>query len=358
MNSGYKYTEEQWKAITNADCIETAKALGYEFDEKRSDKSALRIKENGGLFVWKSGKGFYQHSTGDKGRAIELVMKANGCNYISAMDFIFSNVLRRSDYEINLQKHSDYNKPNKEKFEKEYIEFVLPKQEEGKPSRVYAYLSYTRCISRKVIEEAFEKKILYQDSKFGNCCFVGYDKDNVPRYCSKRGTNTDIQFRGEVTGSDKKFGWKLQGSNETGAKLYIFEAPIDAMSHASLNQLAGRDWRQDTRLSMGGCSMLAVDQHLKDYPGKYSEIVICTDNDEAGNKMAGIISEKLSGEYKVTRRSSVSKDWNEDLTRISKLAADYKTSMENAMSIYYSRSCRHTEKEQEAAEEDYLEAEP
>lgn len=358
MNNGYKYTEEQWKQITNADCIETAKALGYEFDEKRSDRDALRIKDNAGLFVWRNGSGYYQHSTGAKGHAVDLVMMANNCGYKQAMDYIFSNVLGRSDYEINRQERTDHTRLSKENVEKEDVEFVLPKQAEGRPARVYAYLNHTRCISGDVIKEAFKRRILYQDEKYGNCCFVGYDKENIPQYCAKRGTTTDHQFRGEVSGSNKSCGWKLQGSLETGAKLYIFEAPIDAMSHASLNQLAGRDWRQDTRLSMGGCSMLPIEQHLKDYPNKYSEIVICTDNDERGHKMADIISEKLSGEYKVTRRSSVSKDWNEDLTRIGQLAADYRTSMKTAMDIYYSRNCRHIEEQQEITEEGCLEAEP
>lgn len=180
-----------------------------------------------------------------------------------------------------------------------------------------------------------EERTLYQDDKYGNCCFVGCDKDGTPRYCSKRSTNSDIQFRGEAAGSDKAFGCKIQGSLETGAKLYIFEAPIDAMSHASLNEITGRDWKKDTRLAMGGCSILPIEQHLKDYPDKYSEIVICTDNDERGNQMADIIKEKLSGGYKVTRRSSFAKDWNEDLTNINAIAKNNGIPLKSAVNEYY-----------------------
>ncbi len=38
-----------------------------------------------------------------------------------------------------------------------------------------------------------------------NCVFVGYDKENKPRYAGLRGTNTNSSFKGEVEGSQKKF---------------------------------------------------------------------------------------------------------------------------------------------------------
>lgn len=330
MGKGYKYTAEQWKEITNADCVEVARALGYEFDEKRSDKNSLHIKDHSGLFVWRNGKGWYQHSTGAQGYATDLVMFAKGCNYKQAMEYIFSNVLGRSDYEVNKQYHSSVHTTA----QKEKPEFKLPERA-ANHKRVFAYLTQTRCISKKIVASALEERTLYQDNKYGNCCFVGFDKDGNPRYCNKRSTNSDIQFRGEAAGSDKAFGWKIQGSLETGAKLYIFEAPIDAMSHATLNEITGRDWKKDTRLAMGGCSMLPIEQHLKDYPDKYSEIVICTDNDERGNEMAGIIKEKLIGRYKVTRRSSFAKDWNEDLTNITGIAGRENIPLKSAVGEYY-----------------------
>ncbi len=38
-----------------------------------------------------------------------------------------------------------------------------------------------------------------------NCVFVGYDKENKPRYAGLRGTNTNSSFKGEVEGSQKNF---------------------------------------------------------------------------------------------------------------------------------------------------------
>ncbi|MCM1062763.1 MAG: DUF3991 and toprim domain-containing protein, partial [Eubacterium sp.] len=328
MGKGYKYNNEQWRAITNADCVEVARALGYEFDEKRSDKTSLRIKDNGGMFVLRNGKGWCQHSTGAQGHAVDLVMYSTNRNYKEAMEFIFENVLGRSDYELNRQVHQEYSQYIKA--QQSTPEFKLPERA-ANHRRVIAYLMKTRCIAKEVIISALDNRSLYQDAQHGNCCFVGFDKEGVPRFCSKRSTASDIQFRGDVAGSDKSYSWKIEGSLAADARLYIFEAPIDAMSHATLNQIMGRDWKTDTRLAMGGCSMLPVEQHLKDNPSKYREIVICTDNDEKGHKMANIISEQLGGGYKVTRRCSFGKDWNEDLVDICKGAEEMGVDLRTAI---------------------------
>ena len=335
-----KYSEEEWKAITNADCTEVARALGYEFDEKRSDRNALRVKDQGGLFVWRNGSGWYCHSTGEKGHAVDLVRRTLGCEYREALDFIADNLLiQTTDHhykEISRSSAAQKEPPK---------EFALPERAE-KNNRVAAYLKYERGIPYKVINYAMESKILYQDKEYGNCCFVGYDNSGVPRYCTKRGTNSFQQFRGEVAGSDKSYSFKMMGSNTQGAKLYIFEAPIDAMSHAALNEIVGRDWSKDTRLAMGGCCYLPIERHLKDSPGRYSEIVICTDNDEAGIKMAKEIEEKYGGEYKVTRRSSFAKDWNEDLKNINGIAQSNKIPLKNALNVYYNK-CIEQQKQEE-----------
>ena len=337
-----KYSEEEWKAITNADCVEVARALSLEFDENRSDRNALRVKDQGGLFVWRDGSHWYCHSTGEGGRAVDLVKKILGYSnneYRQALDFIVDNVLVWSNHSYKEIRRSTA--PPKEPPK----EFILPEKAE-KNNRVAAYLRHERGISYKVINYAMESKILYQDKKYGNCCFVGYDNSGVPRYCTKRGTNSFQQFRGEVAGSDKSYSFKMMGSNTQGAKLYIFEAPIDVMSHAALNEIVGRDWSKDTRLAMGGCCYLPIERHLKDSPGRYSELVICTDNDEAGIKMAKEIEEKYGGEYKVTRRSSFAKDWNEDLKNINGIAQSNKIPLKSALNAYY-KKCIEQQKQEE-----------
>lgn len=327
-----RYSEDEWKAITNADCVVVARALGFEFDEKRSDRNAIRIKDQSGLFVFRNGKGWYCHSTGEKGNAVELVKRTFGYGdkeYRKALDFIADNVLVHTD---SIYKEKDIISASREEIPKK--EFALPEKAENN-KRAAAYLRYERGIPYNIINYAMQTRILYQDKERGNCCFVGYDKEGVPKYCSKRGTNSSYPFRGEVGGSDKNYSFTMMGNGEQEERLYIFEAPIDAMSHAALNEIVGKDWKKDTRLAMGGCCDLPIEQHLKDFPGRYAELVVCTDNDEAGAKMAKKIEEKYGGEYKVTRRSSFAKDWNEDLKRINQISEQGNIPLKNALRIYY-----------------------
>ena len=321
----YKYTEEEWHNITNANCVDVALALGYQIDEKRSDKKALHIKNNGGLYVWRDGTGWYQHSTNERGNAVDLVQRTLCCGYKPALDYINDNILKHERTYGNprpLPKFTAQSEDTKR------AGFVLPKK--APPIRVYAYLIKSRGISQEIVKAMVTEGNLYQSKNGGNCCFIGRDKDGNPAYCTQRGTGP-TPYRGEITGSIKKYGFTMTGSSD---KLYVFEAPIDAMSHATLVSISGKSWSADTRLAMGGCYLPALEQHLTDYPDKYREIYVCTDNDEAGETIANKIAEAFSDKYTVRRRVSFAKDWNEDLQQIRKIAKETEV-LKIAMDAYY-----------------------
>ena len=56
--------------------------------------------------------------------------------------------------------------------------------------RVFAYLTRTRCLDGSVVNAFSKKRMLYEDAKYHNAVFVGYDKDGVARHAHKRGTCT------------------------------------------------------------------------------------------------------------------------------------------------------------------------
>ena len=338
----YSYSEEQWHDITNASCIDAALSLGYEIDEKHSDKKALKIKNNGGLYVWRDGTGWYQHSTNERGRVVELVTKTLGCNYKQALDYIYDNILK-GERTYEGQKRSFLPQFTAQAEDTKREDFKLPKK--APPIRVYAYLIKNRGIEQSIVRAMVTQGNLFQSEKGGNCCFVGRDKDGNPAYCAIRGTG-EKPFRGEITGSAKLYGFTMNGSSD---KLYVFEAPIDAMSHATLVSIRGKEWSADTRLALGGCCLHALEQHLADYPNKYREIYVCTDNDEAGQKIANKIAEAFSSKYVVKRRVSAAKDWNEDLKNIRKLAEKTPV-LRNAMDMYYRGEARQ-ELHEEAPEQ-------
>ncbi|MFR3166151.1 MAG: hypothetical protein ACLTQG_30395 [Hungatella sp.] len=53
-------------------------------------------------------------------------------------------------------------------------------------------------------------------------------------------------FRQDIENSDKTYGFLMPGR---GKRVYAFEAPIDAISHATLCKRFGIDWTKDYRVS-------------------------------------------------------------------------------------------------------------
>jgi 5S rRNA maturation endonuclease (ribonuclease M5) len=121
-------------------------------------------------------------------------------------------------------------------------------------------------------------------------------------------------FKRDADGSDKRFGFALPpdlgGDNHTnGHTLLVYESPIDAISHAQINpDLSGR------RLSLGGTALSALAHFMEIHP-EIRRVVVCTDNDEAGNRAAAEIAKKFGTQYKISRLfpSDGAKDWNETL---------------------------------------------
>jgi len=92
--------------------------------------------------------------------------------------------------------------------------------------------------------------------------------------------DTDIKityqnYRGDVLNSDKSYGFEIPGRSN---RLFVFESPIDAMSHATLTKFMHKDWKEDNRLSLGGLTDLALDRYLKQHPN-INQIIFCLDND-------------------------------------------------------------------------------
>ena len=110
----------------------------------------------------------------------------------------------------------------------------------------------------------------------------------------------------DVTGSDKAYGFCYRGKGE---KLFVFESPIDLLSHIALYP-AG--WRNRSYLSLDGVSPKALEHFLSESTDIES-IFIATDNDEAGNRAAEKLAELIPKEKSVYRFLPQAKDWNEDL---------------------------------------------
>ena len=96
--------------------------------------------------------------------------------------------------------------------------------------RVYAYLLHKRHIEREVVSYFTHEKLLYEDEHH-NCVFVGMDGD-IAKHAHLRSTNSEGKvFRMNVEGSESAHSFHKDGTDKS---LYVFEAPIDLLSHITL----------------------------------------------------------------------------------------------------------------------------
>lgn len=198
---------------------------------------------------------------------------------------------------------------------------VLP-EKAGISLRLYDYLCGQRSIDGDIVNRLIQKGKLYEDRR-GNVVFVGHDEHGTARFASLRGTYGD--FRGDCAGSDKRYSFSMAAC-ALPERLYIFESPIDAMSHASLENAAAGDagaWERHNRLSLAGTSDTALPFFLNQHP-TIRELVFCLDNDPAGREGATLMARKYADKgYHTKIILPAGKDFNDDLqARVKQIRAE------------------------------------
>jgi len=191
-------------------------------------------------------------------------------------------------------------------------EFKLPEKNENM-RRVYAYLLQQRCIDRAVLDHFVHKRLIYEDGKYHNVVFVGTDEQGVARHAHKRSTASQGSWRANQTGSQAAYAFHHTG---TSGVLYAFEAPIDLLSFISLYQ---KDWQQHSYVVLCGVSSEPIMHQLSAHEN-LREVVLCLDNDEAGQSATERLSKALSDKgYSVSTLFPEDKDWNETLVNTTRM---------------------------------------
>ena len=141
-----------------------------------------------------------------------------------------------------------------------------------------------------------------------NCVFVGPDENGEAKHAHLRSTNSQGKvFRINVEGSEAKHSFHKDG---TDCALYVFEAPIDLLSHITLYP-AG--WLEHSYVACCGTSVQPVLERLRQNP-KLNMVYLCLDNDEAGEDACENMMEALENmDVDVERLRPQGKDWNDDL---------------------------------------------
>ena len=156
-------------------------------------------------------------------------------------------------------------------------------------------------------------------ASYRNCVFVGKDEYGVARCAFQRGCQGT--FRGDVSGSQKQYGFLISAEDPACDTVEIYEAPIDAMSGATLRQYKhDMPWRGVHYLALGGLNHQPIEYFLSQHP-HVKTVVLCFDRDEPGRNFAGTVAKKLTEKNLVVvdMPPAVGKDYNEYLLAAKKL---------------------------------------
>lgn len=320
------FTEEQMAQIYGTNLIDFAVQHGFVIDphDKKHDKNCVHVKNSDGLYLFRHGRGYKQFKTEASGNIVDFVKQFMGAtDFKSAAEIILG---------CRAYEQAEHFVAPVEK--KARGDLVLPPKDNDF-NRTIAYLVQTRGIDKEIVYAMINQNKVYQSriekngSVFRNCAFVGYDGAGKPRYCALRAPSSENNFRQDIENSDKTYGFSMEGRSN---RVYEFEAPIDAMSHATLCKLNGIDWREDHRISEGCLSDKALHHYLKEHP-EINEIVFCYDNDidgvlsdgtphNHGQVKAQETAERFANlGYTVFIQTPNSKDFNNDLNMFRGLLA-------------------------------------
>lgn len=181
------------------------------------------LKISNGLWYWWS-RGFGGKS------ALDYLIKVKGFSFTEAVEKILNGDFQRSVLPVL---------PTKDLTPKV---FKLPKAYSNN-NRVINYL-ISRGIHKSIIDYCINEGKLYEEAKYHNAVFVGYDKKGIPKYGTMRGTIGT--YHGDVNNSDKSCSFSY--SSKDSSTLYVFEAAIDLLSFATMKLYSFGEWRNDNYL--------------------------------------------------------------------------------------------------------------
>ena len=212
MSQFIYFTPEEKARAQNTDLVSLLRA-----QDERPVRSGWEFRTPNDPSITVRGSKWFDHSARVGGYAVSFVQRYYRLPYQEAVLLLLG---RKND------KSYEQAKPVKEAPKP----FALP-EPYGTMRRMYAYLMRQRHIDREVISAFVHEKQLYED-KHHNCVFVGLDDSGEAKHAHIRSTNSEGRvFRMNIASSASEHCFHKDGTDKS---LYVFEAPIDLLSHITL----------------------------------------------------------------------------------------------------------------------------
>lgn len=268
-----------------------------------------------GLYISDERNAFYCGAQESGGGPIQFLMKFENMSWLESMKYLVG------DGQELQENRSIKWQPKEQK----RTEFKLPEKSQTSYKRLFAYLLKARGLDKDIVMDLVNQKKIYESHPHHNVVFVGYNENGVPHQAFQRGTVTGLSFKGEVTGSNKDYCFKMNGNGDSAT---VYEAAIDAISHASRLKHFGMSWKKEYRIALGGLSDRPLNIFLKLHP-EIKNITFAFDNDydakfsngspapNWGQQAAEKLAEKYSKlGYATQIEKPTAKDWNDELMNI------------------------------------------
>lgn len=314
MSDSSRFTGAELEQARSTDLPNLLQSLGYHVTRKghyhsTAEMDSLRIKNR---------RTWFRYSEQVGGDAIAFLQHFQNMDFVAAVKYLLSfNGHSRDAPELPEAAAKcpwcapDLNArptPPVLPAETGAAEFSLPPPA-ADHRHVYAYLR-KRGIAAQVTDGFLAAGLLYEDSPYHNCVFVGKNSSGKAVFANKRGTydQGENAFKGDVPGSDKSIAFRLPADPSV-STVHVFESLIDCMSYMTLH----RELRSN---AVALCCLHdgALNTYLSEHP-HIKTIVLCLDNDQWGRKAASRLVEKYrSIGYTVhDLLPPLGKDWNEYL---------------------------------------------
>ena len=259
-----------------------------------------------------TGKSYwYWNSRGRSINALDYLIQIRGYGLVDAVQTLAGGEIRQMPaYQSTAAKQAQK--------ELEKKPFTLPWARRCATAAV-SYLQ-RRGISSDVISRCFREGLFYEARYHGEpvCVFVGKDDAGKAKFACMRSITGNL--RKDVYGSDKEYSFCYPPKDSGSLHVAVFEAPIDALSHATLQEIEGWKW-DGYRLSLGGTSHVALTAFLERHP-EIRRVNLYMDNDFGGLKNARRIQAMLHEDQRFkhirvgVNPPRIGKDYNEKLLRI------------------------------------------
>ena len=184
-------------------------------------------------------------------------------------------------------------------------------------ARVYAYLTRTRGIAARLVQQLIRERLIYEAKETHNAVFVRYKDGEAVGYF-ERGTCTyGKPFKHCPPESDKRYEFLLPGQDTQ--TLIVCEAAIDCLSVETLRRLQKMPPCAYPILSLGGNALPALEQYRLDHP-TVQRLIVCTDGDDGGEVGWQRIGDAYANQLILHRCAPPPpyKDWNDVLVAVRK----------------------------------------